>query len=287
MAPSEHWDRLADVWEERAVAQAGDHDPYGIVAIDAIPLDDYWSILDIGCGPGVTTVRLAERAGPNATVTGIDVSPQMILHARNRRHAAIMEGGGFITPENIVLRVADAEVDDLGTGHDAVFSRFGVMFFTDAHAGFSNLASALKPTGWLSVVAWAEFDHNPWMALPHDAAAPILGEVVEPADPSAPGPFTLADRDATVGLLSGCGFDRIEVIDITQPRRVRHGTERDWAAVTLRIGPLADAFMTAPPDLREAAVDAIVAALAPYRQAGPTGDWLLPAHARAFVARRA
>ncbi len=284
MERRDHWDQIADIWEARAAALAGEVDPYGVVAMDAVPLDDEWSILDIGCGPGVTTVQLAERAGPNAVVTGIDASPQMILHARNRRHDAIQRG--LITPENVELRVADAGRDDLGTGHDVVFSRFGVMFFDDAHAAFTNLASALKPAGWLSVVVWAEAEHNPWMALPVSAAEKHLDTSVDATDPSAPGPFTLADRDATAELLTSTGFDRVDVIDITQPRRIRHGKAREWAAVALRIGPAGDAFQAASAEQQEAVVDALVADLDRYKQPGPTGDWLIPAHARAFVARR-
>lgn len=285
MGRREHWDQIADVWEERAVLAVGEADPYTIVAIDAVPLDDEWSILDIGCGPGVTTIQLAGRAGPDAVVTGIDVSPQMILHARNRRHREIMRGE--ITPHNVELTVADAEVDDLGTGHDLVFSRFGVMFFDDAPTGFANLASALKPGGWLSVVAWAEAAHNPWLPLPSQAAARALDVAIEPTDPSAPGPFDLADRDATVQMLTSTGFDRVSVLDITQPRHIAHGTERDWAATATRIGPMSDAFEAATPDGRSAVIDAIVADLERYRLAGQTGGWSIPAHARVFVARRA
>lgn len=280
-----HWNRLADVWEERTVARTGQRtDPYGAVAMDAIPLDDYWSILDIGCGPGVSTIELAERSGPNTTVTGIDIAAQMVLHARNRRHDAIQRG--VITPENVTFEVADAERDDLGADHDVVFSRFGLMFFTDAPAAFTNLAASLRHDGWLSFVAWAGTADNPWMPLPAVAAGRILDLELDAPDPSAPGPFSLADPAATTELLTGAGFDRIDVIDITQPMRIGHQTERTWADVSLRIGPAADAYAAAGPDERRAAVDAVVDDLAPYRQTGPTGDWLIPAHARAYVARR-
>ena len=38
------------------------------------------------------------------------------------------------------LRTRDAQSDDLGQGRfDAVFSRFGVMFFSDPVAAFANI----------------------------------------------------------------------------------------------------------------------------------------------------
>ncbi len=38
-------------------------------------------IVDLGCGPGTTTVHLLQR-WPDAHVVGIDSSPDMIAHAR-------------------------------------------------------------------------------------------------------------------------------------------------------------------------------------------------------------
>lgn len=281
----EHWDRLADVWEQRVVAQNEQIDPYGIVGIDALPLDDDTSILDVGCGPGITTIELARRAGPNAVVTGVDLSPAMIHHARQRRHDAIMRGD--ITPGNVELRIADVQTDDLGTGHDTVFSKFGVMFFSEPTKAFANLASALKPDGCLSIVTWAAPEHNPWMPLATVAAATALGATLDPPPAEGPGPFSLSDRDASVALLTSSGLDRIDVIEVTQPRRIRHHTERHWADLSIRTGPLAAAFDGADHETREAAIDAAVGALAPYHQGGPAGDWLIPAHARVYVARKA
>ncbi len=286
MGTREHWDAVADVWEQRSRARSDEVDPYAIVAMDGIPLDDYTSILDIGCGPGVTTVELAERAGPNSRVIGVDISGDMLRHARDRAKRAWERGE--LTPDNIELRVADAEHDDLGRDHDMVFSRFGIMFFDDPAAAFANLAGSLRTDGWLSIVAWAKREHNPWMTTPPEAAASTFDVVLDPPPASGePGPFSLADVAATTALLEGAGFDRIDVIDITQPRHIRHGSEHEWISLALRTGPLADAYGSADDATREAAVEAVLGAIEKYRESGPAGDWLIPAHARAFIARRA
>lgn len=285
MAKSDHWDSVADVWEQRTIAHLDEVDPYGIVAMDGLVLDDDTSILDIGCGPGVTTLELVERAGPNAHVTGIDISGAMIHHARRR--ATLATEAGDVAPHNVDFVVADAEYDDLGSDHDVVFSRFGVMFFDDPATGFANLAGSLRPDGWLSIVVWARAEDNPWMPLPTQAAAATFGVQLDPPPATGgPGPFSLADAAATTALLQGAGIDRIDVIDITQPRRIRHSTEGHWISLALRTGPLAEAYAASDDATRSAAADAVLAALDKYRKPGPTGDWLIPAHARAFIGRR-
>ena len=285
MQMRETWERLADVWNQRLDLSENRPDPYSTVALDALPLSDQMRILDIGCGPGVGSIQLAERAGPNARITGIDISPAMIAHARDRVRAAIMRG--HITPTNVTLRAADAAHDDLGADHDVVYSRFGVMFFDEPDKAFTNLANALAPHGRLSFVAWADAADNPWMTVPNEAAAAALGVEIAPADPEAPGPFSLADREATVALLTATGFTDVRVLEVTQPRHYPHATGRQEIALAIQTGPVGAAYAQASPDQRSAAVDAIMAALERYRDPGPTGGWSIPAHARVFLARKA
>lgn len=48
--------------------------------LDAIPNDFSGHIVDVGCGPGFETIRIAE-AFPKCLITGIDVSQEMLKHA--------------------------------------------------------------------------------------------------------------------------------------------------------------------------------------------------------------
>jgi len=46
------------------------------------PLPDH-RVLDLGCGAGFDTLLAAQMVGPNGKVIGVDMTPQMIVKARN------------------------------------------------------------------------------------------------------------------------------------------------------------------------------------------------------------
>lgn len=97
-------------------------------------------ILDLGCGPGLYTSRLA-RLGHSCV--GLDFSPASIDHAR----AQATEHGLDCSYELVDLRVAD-----LGAGFDVVMMLFGEFNTLAPDAAQELLArarSALKPSGRL------------------------------------------------------------------------------------------------------------------------------------------
>jgi ubiquinone/menaquinone biosynthesis C-methylase UbiE len=93
---------------------------------------------------------------------------------------------------SIELCQADAQTHPFAAAaFDALFSRFGVMFFEDARAAFANLRRALRPTGRMAFVCWQASSDNPWAELPLRAVMKVLGsdELPELFRPECPGPF--------------------------------------------------------------------------------------------------
>jgi SAM-dependent methyltransferase len=210
-------------------------------------------ILDIGCGCGQTSFALAERVGTTGQVLGVDISQPMLAVARQRPVAP-----GSAAP---LFREADAAVADLGdAAFDAVFSRFGVMFFSDPGAAFAHIRLAVKPQGRIAFVCWRPLAENPWMHAPLDAARPALPPL-PPSDPMAPGPFAFADPERVRSILTGAGFAsvRIEAFDT----RIGSGNLEETVALALRVGPLA-AALRENPDHAEAVATLVTPALAAY-----------------------
>ena len=64
-----------------AVPLAQDYKQRTVAALHIRPGD---TVLDVGCGPGTDLARLADAAGPDGTVIGIDADPAMVEEATRR-----------------------------------------------------------------------------------------------------------------------------------------------------------------------------------------------------------
>ena len=76
--------------------------------VAALDLREEMRVLDVGSGPGQTTVELARRLGGSGRVTAIDINAQFIATAAERAHRAGVEGRiEFVTREFPPLPFAD------------------------------------------------------------------------------------------------------------------------------------------------------------------------------------
>ncbi len=208
--PADNSEQIAE-WNgalgQRWVAKQQETDrivaPFGDAALKAAAPQSGERVIDIGCGCGDTSIEIARIVGPAGSVLGIDVSEPMLEVARahsalaNCAHLAFCEG--------------DASEAALPANTDLLFSRFGVMFFSQPSPAFSHLRKSLRTGGRCVFVCWRAPRDNPWAMTPLSAARMAMGVTPPPADPDAPGPFAFADGERLRGILSGAGFGGIDV----------------------------------------------------------------------------
>lgn len=236
--------------------------PLGLTAMAALDLAADERVIDIGCGCGQTSLELAAEVGSDGTVLGVDISAPMLDVARRRAAQAGLANVGFLE--------ADGQTHLFKPGGaDALFSRFGVMFFADPPAAFANLRKALRPGGRLAFVCWRPMVENQWMLLPLQAALKHLPPPAPPPDPFAPGPFAFADPDRVRGILTAAGFTGIE-INAHDTKIGGNGLE-ETVELSLRVGPLGR-LLGEHPDQRGLVTQSLRAALEPH--AGPSGVYL-------------
>ncbi len=181
-------------------------------------------VLEIGCGTGTTTARLADAVGSSGHVTAVDVSRPMLDVARM----------ALAAQRNVTLIEADAATARFEGVFDLLTSRFGIMFFEDPLAAFGNLYRALRPGARLVCVAWAPIADNLHWSVPLRLAIERLGPP-KPRAPHAPGPLAFDDPAYVMQILGGAGFAEVAVR--AEPVTLIGKSLDDEAQVATMMGP--------------------------------------------------
>lgn len=161
-------------------------------------------VLDVGCGFGDSTLRIAQQVGPTGEAVGVDCAENFIRAAEAEARKAGIENARFF--------VTDAQGGELRGPYDYAFARFGTMFFQMPGAAMRNIRNALKPGGTFTQIVWRRREENPWL---HEAELRVkeIVPVVSHEDTDqvhcGPGPFSMSGPDMVSTMLRSAGFERI------------------------------------------------------------------------------
>ena len=123
-------------------------------------------VADVGCGPGVVTLLLAETVDPGGSVVGIDGDPEALATAEQ-----LLKSSGR---ENVDFRHGDALRPLKGAPFDAIMMRYVL-----AHNGVNeqrivnNLAECVREGGSVYLL---DFDFHGFGIQPDDTDLSELGE---------------------------------------------------------------------------------------------------------------
>lgn len=237
-------------------------------------------VLDVGCGFGDSTVRIAQLVGPAGEAVGVDCAPNFILAATSDAADAGVGNARFLC--------ADVESGDLGGPYDHAFARFGTMFFNMPGSAMRNVRRALKPGGVFTQIVWRRREENPWL---HDAELRVreIVPVVKHEDTNAvhcgPGPFSMAGPDMVSLMLKSAGFSGISFerfdADICIGRNLEDAVE-----FAMALGPAGEIIRLAAAEgerLKPQVVAALRETLGKYVKAdgvwAPSSTWIVRARA--------
>jgi SAM-dependent methyltransferase len=207
MSNLESWsgDRAAR-WVRQSAGIERQLAPVSVELLAAAAVAPGEAVLDVGCGTGPTTRAAAQAAGAAGRVTGLDLSEDMLAAAASVPAAPGSAPIDWLQADGSVWSPPEP------AAYDAVISRFGVMFFTDPLAAFTNFARATKPGGRLAIAVWARRSESPVFEVPLGAATRALdrgGASYDPP-PDDEGPFSMHDPVATEQLLTAAGWTAVE-----------------------------------------------------------------------------
>lgn len=146
-------------WNPQAYEMFADHRVRPAIDLLArVPLDAPRRIVDLGCGSGNVTLRIAER-WPQASILALDASAEMLATARARSTA-------------IDWQQADLRAWRCSERFDLVFSNAALHWLSDHAALFPRLAQCVAAAGVLAVQMPGNFSapsHRLMRELAHEA----------------------------------------------------------------------------------------------------------------------
>jgi SAM-dependent methyltransferase len=244
------WEQNADFVDKRVVGLTK-------TMLDAVALEPGDRVLELACGPGGLGLAASERVGAEGEVVLSDVAPQMTAIAATR---AKSRGLGNVTTLELDLE----RIDQPDDAYDAVLCREGLMLVPDHTGAASEIRRVLRPGGRAAVSVWGPRERNPWLGAMLDAVGAQLGGTF-PA-PGMPGPFALDGREKLLAVLSGAGFDEVEISEVDAPWRGA-SFEVWWLVTSALAGPLAKVLEVQSPEEVEAIRSHARESLAEYETA--------------------
>jgi SAM-dependent methyltransferase len=232
-------------------------EPVAHEVVAAVGVQAGETLLDVATGSGNAALEAARRG---ASVTGLDLTPELLEAARARAAAEGVE---------VVFVQGDAEQLPYEDGaFDRVTSVFGAMFAPDQERAAAELLRVCRPGGTVAVAAWTPQGLNGQLFA-------TIGRHMPPPPEGFKPPVLWGVEDAVRALFSAAA-------EVTCERRRATGSVRAtstdaWLDYTERVlGPTVMAKAALEPQGRWAAARADLRAL--YEQHDEAGDGSLLAH---------
>jgi SAM-dependent methyltransferase len=163
------------------------------------PLSDM-RVLDLASGTGEPGISLAQRVGPNGSVTAVDQSSELLdIAAQRALNKNLL---------NFTTQQADAhQLPFANRSFDLATCRFGVMFFSDAQRALAELRRVLKPEARACFAAWGPMEQPYWQTTMKLVHRHVGGAMLPPGGSD---PFRFSAPGSLSKVLSAAGFHEIE-----------------------------------------------------------------------------
>jgi ubiquinone/menaquinone biosynthesis C-methylase UbiE len=205
-------------------------------------------VLEVACGTGLVTFRVADAIGPAGTLVATDISEDMVA-AISADAAARGVAAQFLRTDAEALDFPDASFD-------VVICALGLMYVADPLKALQQMHRVLAPGGRACVVIWGARKHCGWAEIFPIVERRISGQV-------CPMFFLHGTGDALANEFTRAGFSGVTTERLAA--HLHYGTGDDAIGAAFVGGPVALAYSRFDDATRESAHAEYLESIAAYR----------------------
>jgi SAM-dependent methyltransferase len=158
------------------------------------------TILDLGCGPGFTTMDLAHLVGPNGKILAVDASEKFLKHLDEFARAHGLTNIEIIKSDVHELMLGESTVD-------GAYARWLMGFLKDPKSVVAMVAHAMRPGSAFAVTDY--FNYRAFTFAPRSEALDRVVAAVEKAWAIRGGDLAIQGR--MPGIMLACGLEVTEI----------------------------------------------------------------------------
>lgn len=154
-------------------------------------------VLDLACGTGAVTKRIAAKVGSTGKVVGVDSSISAIKIAKKENNKT-----------NLDFILSDAEFIKFNKKFDVVTCQYALFFFPNANKVLRNIKQYLKKNGTLALTLHGNKDTVPYFSSILDVVEKFIPDYIPQGTPNLD---RFGTRDQLKKTISSSGFTNVRI----------------------------------------------------------------------------